>query len=114
MGVLTMKRAEAIAYLTQCADDNGDHWSGGVKWSADECPTCHGTNDAGWLRVPCSRYGNTSAECAPVAYRVAYLMARESGDDVTREGLQHAMSLVVNDSDGPAEIVREYGHRHYI
>ena len=108
-----MKRSEGIALLTRCADTNGTHWSGGISWSADDCPTCHGTNDAGWLRVPCSRYGTTSADCAPVAWRVAYLMARESGDDVTFDSLDYVMGLVVNDSDDVAYIVRQYGHGHY-
>jgi len=108
-----MRRRDAVEYLTRCANDAGEHWSHGVVWSADECPTCRGTNDAGWLRVPCSRYGATSAECAPVAYRYAYLVAREIGDDITPEHLDAAMSAVVNDSDDVAYIVRNYGRGHY-
>ena len=60
-------------------------------------------------RVPCSRYGSTSADCAPVAWRVAYLVARETGEPITRANLDHAMSLVVNDSDDVAYMVRTYG-----
>jgi hypothetical protein len=108
-----MNRSEGIAYLTQCADQQGDHWSGGVTWPVDECPTCHGTNNAGWLRVPCSRYGSTSDECAPVAWRLAYLITRESGEEITTDDLDWAMGLVVNDHDDVAYIVREYGHRMY-
>lgn len=108
-----MTRADAIRYLTQCADDLGRHWSGGVQWSAEECPTCHGTNDAGSLRVPCSRYGRDSAECAPVAWRVSYLIARETGEPITRATLQADMGLVVNDSDSVAYTVRNYGRGHY-
>lgn len=106
-------RAEGLKILTRCADSAGVHWSGGIAWDADDCPTCRGTNEAGWLRVPCSRYGSTSAECAPVAWRVAYLIARETGEVITEEGLDHVMSLVVNDSDEPVYIVREYGRGHY-
>lgn len=108
-----MKRADALKILTRCADANGTHWHGGISWDPAECPTCHGTNDAGHLRVPCSRYGTTSAECAPVAYRVAYLVARESGEALTEETLEHTMGLVVNDHDDIAYMVRTYGHRHY-
>lgn len=108
-----MKRAEGLALLTRCADQTGTHWSGGIAWRADECPTCHGTNNAGWLRVPCSRYGATGAECAPIAWRVAYIMARETGEEITAETLDYYMGLVVNDSDDVAYIVREYGHRMY-
>jgi hypothetical protein len=109
---MTMKRREGIAYLTRCADRNGQHWYQGHVWGdVDSCPTCHGTNDAGHLSVPCSRYGRTSADCAPVAWRLAYLLARETGEPITRGGLDHAMSLVVNDHADVAYIVRQYGHR---
>jgi hypothetical protein len=67
----------------------------------------------GDLRVPCSRYGRSTAECAPVAWRVAYLVAREQGEPVTREGLDHAMGLVVNDHDDVAYIVNAYGQGWY-
>lgn len=110
-----MKRSEAIAYLTQCADANGDHWHGGYKQIPDECLTCQGTNYAGWLRC-FSQYGNTSEECAPVAWRLAYLLARETdGDtsDIGTDELDHAMSLVVNNHPDVAYIIRNYGHRKY-
>lgn len=107
-----MKRAEGIAFLTQCADMTGTHWSDGISWPAEDCPTCHGTNKAGWL-CTFSRYGSTSAECAPVAWRLAYLVARETGTEITRDDLDHAMSLVVNDHDDVAYMVRNYGHGHY-
>jgi hypothetical protein len=67
----------------------------------------------GDLRVPCSRYGRWTSDCAPVAWRVAYLVARESGEAISRERLDHAMGLVVNDHDDVAYMVREYGNRHY-
>lgn len=109
----TVKRREGLAYLTRCADETGTHWSGGVSWLAESCPACHGTHDAGWLHTPCSRYGRTSADCAPVAWRVAYILARETGESITTGNLDHAMSLVVNDHDDVAYIVRNYGAGHY-
>lgn len=101
-----MKYSEAIAYLTRCADANGNHWSGGITWPAEDCPTCDGTNDAGWLRCPCSRYGRTSADCAPVAYRVARI--RVGSYDVPKWALDEAISQVVNDSDSPEGTIEEY------
>jgi len=102
-----MRYQEAIEYLTRCADNNGNHWYQGHIWSNPEtCPTCHGTNDAGWLRCPGSRYGWTSAHCAPIAYKVARI---RTGDyDVTEEELNSAMSQVVNDSDAPGAEINEY------
>lgn len=102
-----MKRNEAIGYLTRCADDNGNHWYQGRVWSDPEtCPTCHGSNDAGWLRCPGSRYGWTSAHCAPVAYKLAVI---RTGDyDVSESELDTAMSQVVNDSDTPQAEMNEY------
>jgi hypothetical protein len=82
------KRADAIAYLTR--DGSGSD------------------------RAPCSRYGSNGAECAPVAWRVAFLVARESGTwPVTETELNHAMSLVVNDHDDVAHIVNAYGRGDY-
>lgn len=109
---MAITRREGLALLTRCADATGTHWSGGISWPADDCPTCHGTNDAGWLRC-FSRYGSTSADCAPVAWRLAYVIARESGEEITEEALEHAMRLVVNEHDDVAYIIRTYGHRQY-
>jgi hypothetical protein len=103
-----MNRNEAIAYLTQCADDNGNHWSGGLPYPSFDCPTCKGTNDAGWLHVPCSRYGRTSAEVAPVAYRHALIIQQWSGEPLTREALSHSMSMAVNDHEDVEKDIREY------
>jgi hypothetical protein len=83
-----MKRAEGIAYLTNNGEDNA-------------------------LRVPCSRYGKWTDDCAAVAWRFAYLVAREQGEAITIEGLDHAMGLVVNDHDDVKYIVNAYGHGHY-
>jgi hypothetical protein len=107
-----MRKSEGIAYLTQCADDHGVHWNGGRAVAPDQCETCNGTNRAGHLRC-FSRYGSTSEDCAPVAWRLAYLLARETGEEITRESLSHAMGLVVNEHDDVAEIIRQYGHRMY-
>jgi hypothetical protein len=105
-----MNRNEAIAYLTQCADDNGDHYSGGLRIypDASACPTCKGTNNAGWLATPCSRYGRTSAEVAPVAYRHALIVAQLSGEPLTRESLSHSMSMAVNDHEDVQNDIRQY------
>lgn len=68
----------------------------------------------GNARVPCSRYGRDTEDCAPVAWRVAYLVAREQGEPVTREALDHAMGLVVNDHDDVAYMVRTCGNGKYV
>lgn len=70
-------------------------------------------NRDGDLAVPCSRYGRSTSECAPIAYRLDFLLARETGGEITEASLDHAMGLVVNDHDDVAYIVRDYGHRHY-
>jgi len=69
--------------------------------------------DTGHLAAPCSRYGRNGSQCALVAWRVAYLTARETGEPITHELLDHAMSLVVNDHDDVAYMVRTYGHGMY-
>ncbi|MGH9654935.1 MAG: hypothetical protein ACRD6B_15880 [Bryobacteraceae bacterium] len=57
----------------------------------------------GNLSVPCSRYGHTTAECAPVAAAVAQAVAYEMGDtQITGEFLDRMMALVVNNLDDPA------------
>lgn len=107
-----MKRSEGIAYLTQCADRNGDHWYEGRKYTQADCPTCDGSNRAGHLWCG-SRYGVDSADCSEVAWRLAYIVARETGEPITLDALDHAMSMVVNDHDDVAYTVRTYGHRMY-
>jgi hypothetical protein len=88
-----MRRRDGIAYLTTDPDTG---------------------EDTGHLSVPASRYGRNSADCAPVAWRVAYLLARETGEGITTESLDYAMSLVVNDHDDVAWLVNSYGHGHYV
>jgi len=88
-----MRRRDGIAYLTTDPETG---------------------EDTGGLYVPCSRYGRNSADCAPVAWRVAFLLARETGaGDITTEDLDYAMGLVVNNHDDVAYLVNAYGHGHY-
>lgn len=87
-----MKRSEGIRYLTTDPDTG---------------------EDTGHLRVPCSPYGSDGEDCAPVAWRVAYLVARETGSEITTDDLDHAMGLVVNGHQDVAYLVRTYGHGHY-
>jgi len=67
----------------------------------------------GNLRVPCSRYGRDTVSCAPVAWRLAYIWAREMGEPITRDLLDNAMGLVVNDHEDVAYVIRTYGHSMY-
>ena len=67
----------------------------------------------GHLRVPCSRYGTTSRDCAEVAWRLAWVLSRETGEVLTEEDLNYAMGLVVNDHDDVAYIIRSLGDRKY-
>lgn len=60
-----------------------------------------------------SRYGSTSEDCAPVAWRLEYLCARETGEPITFDGLDHAMGLVVNEHDDVAYVINSYGHGWY-
>lgn len=61
-------------------------------------------------KVPCSRYGRNSEECAPwaVALEIIYLEGSGENHDEPELNLQHAMGLVVNDHDEPLELVRDY------
>lgn len=60
-----------------------------------------------------SRYGSTSQDCAPVAWRLAYLCAREQGEPITFDAIDHAMGLVVNSHDDVSYIINAYGHGNY-
>ena len=62
----------------------------------------------GNYRVPCSRYGNNTAECADTAYRAmqAYLDASSADDE--GELLEYLMGLVVNDHDDIAYLLIEH------
>lgn len=79
-----MDKNESIAFLTNNGADNN-------------------------LACPGSRYGRNTEECAPVAYRLAELVAGESGEPVDKDGLDYAMGLVVNDHDDVAYVLETYG-----
>jgi hypothetical protein len=98
-----MNYAEAIAYLTRCADDTGAHWHGGRQYPPADCPTCHGTNNAGHLTAPGSRYGRTAADIAPYVYRVA-----RAKRNTSESMLDHLMRMAVNDSETPQRWLRQY------
>lgn len=46
--------------------------------------------------VPCSRYGRNTAECAPLAWRAAVVIADAGGEPVNRAILDECMAFVVN------------------
>ena len=60
-----------------------------------------------------SRYGSRTDECAPVAWRLAFILARETGEPVCVRDLDHAMGLVVNEHDDVAYMIRHYGGGWY-
>lgn len=65
-------------------------------------------NKDGDLRVPCSRYGSSTYECSPVAWTVARILERETGEPMTLDALDHQMGLVVNDHDDVAYLLANY------
>jgi hypothetical protein len=64
---------------------------------------------AGNLKVPASRYGTHTTDCAPVAYAVARIVAADKDEPLTADALEHAMGLVVNNHDDPFNVIREHG-----
>ena len=65
--------------------------------------------------APCSRYGRESSEWHDTAALVAVILAAEGDglpDGLTPELIDGAASLVVNDSDEPAELIRAHGHEY--
>lgn len=64
--------------------------------------------DTSQLATPCSRYGFRAGDVAPVAYRHAVIHARQSGEPLTRESLEHSMSLAVNDHPDIAADIEDY------
>lgn len=56
----------------------------------------------GNFRVPCSRYGRDSLECAAVTWRAAQRL----DDPPTFEDLEYLMGLVVNDHDDIAYLLK--------
>lgn len=65
--------------------------------------------DTGGLYVPCSRWGRNGADCAPVAYDLETIIAEATGNAITAETLDSAMSLVVNDHDDVASLFLAHG-----
>ncbi len=68
----------------------------------------------GNLAVPCSRYGQDTADCVEAAYLVALILALEDGRktlDVSE--LEYAMGLVVNDLGVVADQLRTYFSSRY-
>lgn len=92
-----LTRSQGLAFLVRCADAEGRHWSGGIQYPADACPTCNGTNDAGWLGTPGSRYGRNARDCAPAVWRAALRYRRDTGDPITETLLDRLMARAVND-----------------
>lgn len=68
--------------------------------------------DDGNMRVPCSRYGHDTISCIPITFAVVTIMAQETGEPVTTEGIDHIMGLVVNDHEDPDYIIRNYGREY--
>ena len=62
--------------------------------------------------VPGSRYGYNTRSCMPLAYAVYVIVSSETGEDRGIESLDHAMGLVVNNSDGPEYLIRNYGKEY--
>lgn len=63
----------------------------------------------GNLLVPASRYGMDTIQCAPIAYLVARIVAADRDTPLTRDDLEHAMALVVNNHDDPLTLIRQHG-----
>lgn len=63
----------------------------------------------GNLAVPGGRYGSDTAACAPVAWRLAEIVADANGEPITRQALDFAMGLVVNSHDDVEDLFRSYG-----
>lgn len=61
----------------------------------------------GNFRVPCSRYGADTLECADVAYRAMQAYLADASADDQAELLEYLMVLVVNDSDDIAYLLAD-------
>jgi hypothetical protein len=58
--------------------------------------------------APASRYGVKPSQWVPVAAAAATIMANET-DDLTPEGIDYIIGLVVNDHDDIEYLIRNYG-----
>lgn len=63
-------------------------------------------------RVPCSRYGSTSYDCAVVAVTVDAIIDAETGEESTDESRDYVMGLAVNDADDVARTIAQARHDH--
>jgi hypothetical protein len=60
--------------------------------------------------VPCSRWGQTAEDCAPVAVDLLEITEDANGPvDNETEALEHLMGLVVNDHPDVLSLIRLYG-----
>lgn len=66
-------------------------------------------NRDGDLMVPCSRWGRSTSECAPVALDLALIVLDANGGDLDEELLDSMMGLVVNDHDDVVDLIAEHG-----
>jgi hypothetical protein len=65
----------------------------------------------GNLRVPCSRYGHDTRDCAFVAWELHKIhVYHDVSEADTLVGLDDCMSLVVNDSDDVSRVIVNDGH----
>jgi len=60
-------------------------------------------------RVPCSRYGRTGADMAPWCLALYRVCRDANGDELSAELVDSFLSLLVNDSDEPAELLWTHG-----
>ena len=64
-------------------------------------------------KVPCSRYGRDSDECAPVAIELARIYGDNDGAGFSIDRLDSCMGWVVNDNDGVASLLNEYASAEF-
>ena len=60
--------------------------------------------------APGSRYGTRADQWAPVALAAVAVFQHETGEADTTDSIDGIVSLVVNDSDDIATLLRDYGH----
>jgi len=59
--------------------------------------------------APVSRYGRKHRDWGPIAFQAAMAMENATGEPTTEDGLDHIISLVVNDHDDIQYILDNYG-----
>jgi hypothetical protein len=99
-GVSDTFQAECERILRDALDDAPMTREAGIAFLVKDGPH---------LATPCSRYGTDAESCAPIAWRVAEIVADDTGEPITPDGLDYVMGLVVNDSDSIEYMLREYG-----